>query len=124
MHRFASASSLPPPPAAVAAAAAARFGSATPRGSRALSLTTVATCAWRRTHMRSSSASAAASAAAAVEEARQGRKQLGATPQIFEYLLANVREHPVRPSALSLCVRVCSVSGKFLPPFRAKSAML
>ncbi|KAG8086799.1 hypothetical protein GUJ93_ZPchr0010g8664 [Zizania palustris] len=101
MHRFASASSLPPPPPAVAvavaaAAVAARFGSATPWGSRALSLTT-ATCAWRRPHMRSSSASASSSsaAAAAVEEARQGRKQLGATPQIFEYLLDNVREHPV-----------------------------
>jgi hypothetical protein len=44
--------------------------------------------------------SASAATAAAVEEARSGRKQLGMTPQLYDYLLANVREHPVRPLAL------------------------
>uniref|UniRef100_A0A0E0I7B0 Caffeoyl-CoA O-methyltransferase n=1 Tax=Oryza nivara TaxID=4536 RepID=A0A0E0I7B0_ORYNI len=106
MHRFASASSLPPPAPATAAAAAAqaaalRFGSAaTTRVPRALALT-ASTCPWHRRHLcsssssSSSSAAAAAATAAAVEEARQGRKQLGATTQLYEYLLANVREHPV-----------------------------
>jgi hypothetical protein len=44
--------------------------------------------------------SASAATAAAVEEARSGRKQLGMTPQLYDYLLANVREHPVRPLVL------------------------
>ncbi|CAO2205774.1 unnamed protein product [Urochloa humidicola] len=39
--------------------------------------------------------SSAAAAAEAVEEARRGRKQLGMTPPIYDYLLSNVREHPV-----------------------------
>uniref|UniRef100_A0A0E0AQY0 Caffeoyl-CoA O-methyltransferase n=1 Tax=Oryza glumipatula TaxID=40148 RepID=A0A0E0AQY0_9ORYZ len=101
MRRFASASSLPPPaPATAAQAAALRFGSAaTTRVPRALALT-ASTCPWHRRHLcssssSSSSAAAAAATAAAVEEARQGRKQLGATTQLYEYLLANVREHPV-----------------------------
>uniref|UniRef100_A0A0E0EI00 Caffeoyl-CoA O-methyltransferase n=1 Tax=Oryza meridionalis TaxID=40149 RepID=A0A0E0EI00_9ORYZ len=98
MRRFASASSLPPP--APAAEAALRFGSAaTTRVPRALSLT-ASTCPWHRRRLcssssSSSSAATAAATAAAVEEARQGRKQLGATTQLYEYLLANVREHPV-----------------------------
>jgi hypothetical protein len=47
--------------------------------------------------------SSAAAEAGAVEEARRGRKQLGMTPPIYDYLLANVREHPVRhpPSPIS-----------------------
>uniref|UniRef100_A0A0E0LRB1 Caffeoyl-CoA O-methyltransferase n=1 Tax=Oryza punctata TaxID=4537 RepID=A0A0E0LRB1_ORYPU len=105
MRRFSCASSLPPPapaPAATAAEAAAlRFGSAaTTRVPQALALT-ASTCAWHRRHLCSSSSSSsaatttAAATAAAVEEARQGRKQLGATTQLYEYLLANVREHPV-----------------------------
>ncbi|KAG2576761.1 O-methyltransferase MdmC-like isoform X1 [Panicum virgatum] len=36
-----------------------------------------------------------AAAGAAVEEARRGRKQLGMTPPLYDYLLSNVREHPV-----------------------------
>uniref|UniRef100_A0A0D9X4I7 Caffeoyl-CoA O-methyltransferase n=1 Tax=Leersia perrieri TaxID=77586 RepID=A0A0D9X4I7_9ORYZ len=88
MRRLASASSLPPP----AEAAALRFGPSNPLPPRALSLTASAR-PWRPRYLCSSSSSAAA--AAAVEEARQGRKQLGATAQLCEYLLANVREHPV-----------------------------
>jgi hypothetical protein len=34
-----------------------------------------------------------------VEEARRGRKQLGMDPPLYDYLLANVREHPVRTSS-------------------------
>lgn len=30
-----------------------------------------------------------------MEEARRGRKQLGMTPPLYDYLLANVREHPI-----------------------------
>lgn len=30
-----------------------------------------------------------------MEEARRGRKQLGMTPALYDYLLANVREHPI-----------------------------
>ncbi|XP_039852871.1 O-methyltransferase MdmC-like isoform X3 [Panicum virgatum] len=45
--------------------------------------------------MGSRHSSAAAAAAEAVEEARRGRKQLGMTPPLYDYLLANVREHPV-----------------------------
>ncbi|KAF0901254.1 hypothetical protein E2562_038829 [Oryza meyeriana var. granulata] len=91
MRRFASASFLPPP-ATAAAEAALRFGAATTLVPRALALT-ASTCPWQRRHLCSSSSAAAT--AAAVEEARQGRKQMGATPQLYEYLLANVREHPV-----------------------------
>lgn len=36
-----------------------------------------------------------AAAATALEEARRGRKQLGMTPPLYDYLLANVREHPI-----------------------------
>ncbi|CAD6246697.1 unnamed protein product [Miscanthus lutarioriparius] len=39
--------------------------------------------------------SAAAATTTAVEEARRGRKQLGMTPPLYDYLLANVREHPI-----------------------------
>ena len=53
----------------------------------------------------SSHHSSAAAAATAVEEARRGRKQLGMTPPLYDYLLANVREHPVRHS---LSTRSCS----------------
>ncbi|XP_066325984.1 uncharacterized protein [Miscanthus floridulus] len=43
----------------------------------------------------SSHHSSAAAATTAVEEARRGRKQLGMTPPLYDYLLANVREHPI-----------------------------
>lgn len=131
MHRFASASSLPPPAPATAAAAAAqaaalRFGSAaTTRVPRALALT-ASTCPWHRRHLcsssssSSSSAAAAAATAAAVEEARQGRKQLGATTQLYEYLLANVREHPVRVSLPPLSAWF--VSSKFCRHFGVRNS--
>ncbi|CAO2189762.1 unnamed protein product [Urochloa humidicola] len=94
---------LPPPPAAAVAAVAARrlsvprplnlFSSATlpafcssPRRRGALACVVRLLCSHH---------SAAAAAAEAVEEARRGRKQLGMTPPLYDYLLANVREHPV-----------------------------
>ena len=43
-----------------------------------------------------------AAAGAAVEEARRGRKQLGMTPPLYDYLLSNVREHPVRHPLVSV----------------------
>lgn len=49
----------------------------------------------RRLCSSSSSAASAATTALAVEEARRGRKQLGMDPPLYDYLLSNVREHPV-----------------------------
>ncbi|GJN39647.1 hypothetical protein PR202_gb28779 [Eleusine coracana subsp. coracana] len=48
-----------------------------------------------RLRRRLCSSSSSAATAAAVEEARSGRKQLEVTPQLYDYLLANVREHPI-----------------------------
>ncbi|XP_047073463.1 O-methyltransferase MdmC-like [Lolium rigidum] len=99
--------SLPP-----AAAAALGFGVAPPRALQSLAMAAAATtspplgsclppCHRRRSSMCSSASSAASSASAAattalaVEEARRGRKQLGMEPPLYDYLLANVREHPI-----------------------------
>lgn len=96
--------SLPP-----AAAAALGFGVAPPRAVQALTMAATATtplgrclppCHRRRSSLCSSASSAASSASAAttalaVEEARRGRKQLGMEPPLYDYLLANVREHPL-----------------------------
>lgn len=90
MPRFAVATSLPP------AASALGFRATPPRVLQALTLDAAASPPpWRRRLCLCSSSSS--STAAAVEEARRGRKQLGVTPQLYDYLLANVREHPVRP---------------------------
>ncbi|KAL6659323.1 hypothetical protein ACP70R_003363 [Stipagrostis hirtigluma subsp. patula] len=75
---------LPPPPAAAARRLAAGGTSASSP------LRGAPSCRLRRLCSSPSS-----SATAAVEEARRGRKQLGMTPQLYEYLLANVREHPI-----------------------------
>ncbi|RLN03870.1 hypothetical protein C2845_PM13G03340 [Panicum miliaceum] len=99
--RLAAALPLPPPPAAGAAAAR---GLGVPRPRTLLSGASVAfsspssrrgalACLVRL--MCSRHSSAAAAAAEAVEEARRGRKQLGMTLPLYDYLLANVREHPV-----------------------------
>ncbi|PVH36274.1 hypothetical protein PAHAL_6G036700 [Panicum hallii] len=99
--RLAAALPLPPPPAAGAAAAR---GLGVPRPRTLLSGASVAfsspsnrrgalACLVRL--MCSRHSAAAAAVAEAVEEARSGRKQLGMTPPLYEYLLANVREHPV-----------------------------
>jgi len=79
--------------------------------------------------MGSRHSSAAAAAAEAVEEARRGRKQLGMTPPLYDYLLANVREHPVRHPLVSVsfrpnfaAVRFCA--GKFRWALTAPSLMV
>lgn len=88
MPRFAVATSLP----AAAAASALGFRATPPRVLQALTLAAAASPpTWRRRLCLCSSSSTAA----AVEEARRGRKQLGVTPQLYDYLLANVREHPI-----------------------------
>lgn len=88
MPRFAVATSLPP------AASALGFRATPPRVLQALTLDAAASPPpWRRRLCLCSSSSS--STAAAVEEARRGRKQLGVTPQLYDYLLANVREHPI-----------------------------
>ncbi|KQJ95394.1 uncharacterized protein LOC100832155 isoform X2 [Brachypodium distachyon] len=100
MHRFAvvsSSATLLLPPAALGLGA-----SATPALTLASTAAPLRRCGsppclarLRRSSMCSSSSSAAATTAAAVEEARRGRKQLGMDPPLYDYLLANVREHPV-----------------------------
>ncbi|CAL5010182.1 unnamed protein product [Urochloa decumbens] len=96
------AAALPLPPPLPAATAARRLG--VPRPLSLLSTATpAASCSPPRhrgalaclVRLLCSHHSAAAAAAEAVEEARRGRKQLGMTPPIYDYLLANVREHPV-----------------------------
>ncbi|CAO2164375.1 unnamed protein product [Urochloa humidicola] len=93
---------LPAPPPAVAGVAARRLG--VPRPLNLLSSATLpASCSSPRrrgalacvVRLLCSHHSAAAAAAEAVEEARRGRKQLGMMPPLYDYLLANVREHPV-----------------------------
>uniref|UniRef100_A0ACD5ZV00 Uncharacterized protein n=1 Tax=Avena sativa TaxID=4498 RepID=A0ACD5ZV00_AVESA len=98
---------LPP-----AAAAALGFSVPPPRALQALTMAAAATtflppgsclppCHRRRSSSLCSSASSAASSASAattalaVEEARRGRKQLAMEPPLYDYLLANVREHPL-----------------------------
>lgn len=118
MPRFAVASSSLPPVAA--AAAALGFGATPPCVLQAQTLAAAAPPPpWRRRLCMCSSSSS--STAAAVEEARRGRKQLGMTPQLYGYLLANVREHPVCPSpSLTLLFRFEPIWGNFakfwLPP--------
>jgi hypothetical protein len=102
--RLAAALPLPPPlPAAAAAAASRRLSFLQPLS--APSGATFAAASWSPRRLRvlgcflrllCSHHSSAAAAAEAVEEARRGRKQLGVTPPLYDYLLANVREHPVR----------------------------
>ena len=83
--RLAAALPLPPPPAArtVLPGASVAFSLSSRRGARA--------CLVRLMCSRHSAA------AAAVEEARRGRKQLGMMLPLYDYLMANVREPPVRP---------------------------
>ncbi|KAL6857036.1 hypothetical protein ACP4OV_018418 [Aristida adscensionis] len=92
-------SALPPPASRLGAAAPGVLGAvALPPAAAASSSSAFSprrgapACRPRRL---CSSSSSAAAAAAAVEEARRGRKQLGMAPQLCEYLLANVREHPI-----------------------------
>uniref|UniRef100_K3YJA6 Caffeoyl-CoA O-methyltransferase n=1 Tax=Setaria italica TaxID=4555 RepID=K3YJA6_SETIT len=93
------AAALPlPPPLAPAAAATRRLGVLRPLSEPSAATPAAASCSPRR---RGAVACLVRllcshhSAAAAVEEARRGRKQLGMTPPLYDYLLANVREHPV-----------------------------
>ncbi|RCV30001.1 hypothetical protein SEVIR_6G056900v4 [Setaria viridis] len=92
------AAALPlPPPLAPAAAATRRLGVLRPLSEPSAATPAAASCSPRR---RGAVACLVRllcshhSAAAAVEEARRGRKQLGMTPPLYDYLLANVREHP------------------------------
>jgi hypothetical protein len=89
------ASALPVLPRSPTAAAALLLGAAPSRALRT-SLLRRGSLACRLCSASAAAAAAAAATAAAVEEARIGRKQLGMTLQLYEYLLANVREHPVR----------------------------
>ncbi|XP_062196393.1 uncharacterized protein LOC133899420 isoform X2 [Phragmites australis] len=97
MPRLAAAAiSLPPP-----AAAARGLGAAPPGVLGRLTLYSAATSSPPRRGAPAcrlrclGSYHSSAAAAAAVEEARRGRKQLGMTPPLYDYLLANVREHPI-----------------------------
>jgi hypothetical protein len=103
--RLAAALPLPPPLPAAAAAASRRLSFLRPL--RAPSGATFSAASWSprrrgvlvcflRLLCSHHSSAAAAAEAEAVEEARRGRKQLGMTPPLYDYLLANVREHPVR----------------------------
>lgn len=104
----AAASALPlplPPPAVAAPSRALRALVLSPGAAAAVSSSLrrrgAPACLVRRlcsSHHSSAAAATAATAATAVEEARRGRKQLGMTPPLYDYLLANVREHPVRHS--------------------------
>ncbi|CAD6266172.1 unnamed protein product [Miscanthus lutarioriparius] len=96
----AAASALPlplPPPAVAAPSRTLRALVLSPGAAAAVSSTLLRrgapACLVRR--LCSSHHSSAAAAATAVEEARRGRKQLGMTPPLYDYLLANVREHPI-----------------------------
>jgi hypothetical protein len=101
----AAASALPlplPPPAVAAPSRALRALVLSPGAAAAVSSSLrrrgAPACLVRRLCSSHHSSAAAATAATAVEEARRGRKQLGMTPPLYDYLLANVREHPVRHS--------------------------
>uniref|UniRef100_A0A804RGS4 Uncharacterized protein n=1 Tax=Zea mays TaxID=4577 RepID=A0A804RGS4_MAIZE len=92
----ASALPLPLPPPAVAAPSRALRALILSRGGAAAVCSSLRrggtpACLVRRLCSHHS----AAAAATALEEARRGRKQLGMTPALYDYLLANVREHPV-----------------------------
>ncbi|XP_066326064.1 uncharacterized protein [Miscanthus floridulus] len=96
----AAASALPlplPPPAVAAPSRTLRALVLSPGAAAAISSTlrrrSAPACLVRR--LCSSHHSSAAAATTAVEEARRGRKQLGMTPPLYDYLLANVREHPI-----------------------------
>lgn len=109
----ASALPLPLPPPAVAAPSRALRALILSRGGAAAVCSSLRrggtpACLVRRLCSHHS----AAAAATALEEARRGRKQLGMTPALYDYLLANVREHPVRTP----CLRV-SVSSPFATNF-------
>jgi len=113
----AAASALPlplPPPAVAAPSRTLRALVLSPGAAAAISSTLrrrgSPACLVRR--LCSSHHSSAAAATTAVEEARRGRKQLGMTPPLYDYLLANVREHPVR----TLCLPV-PVSSQFATDF-------
>ncbi|CAL5008425.1 unnamed protein product [Urochloa decumbens] len=101
--RLAAALHLPPPPPPAAAAAARQLGVPRPLNLHSAAALAASSCSPSRrrgalacvVRLLCSHHSAAAAAAEAVEEARRGRKQLGMTPPIYDYLLANVREHPV-----------------------------
>ncbi|XP_020401326.1 caffeoyl-CoA O-methyltransferase 5 isoform X2 [Zea mays] len=92
----ASALPLPLPPPAVAAPSRALRALILSRGGAAAVCSSLRrggtpACLVRRLCSHHS----AAAAATALEEARRGRKQLGMTPALYDYLLANVREHPI-----------------------------
>ncbi|KAM3211187.1 hypothetical protein ACQJBY_064786 [Aegilops geniculata] len=102
MRRWAVSPSLPPP--AAFAAATLGLGVGPPQARTLASAATsppLGHCSppcprpRRRRSLCSSSPSSAATTALAVEEARRGRKQLGMDPPLYDYLLSNVREHPV-----------------------------
>ncbi|KAF8712918.1 hypothetical protein HU200_028699 [Digitaria exilis] len=101
-HRLAAALPLPPPPPAAVAAAARQLGF--PRPLNLLSATTPTATSSASPRRRGAlgclvrllcSAARTTPLPPAVEEARRGRKQLGMTPPLYDYLHANVREHPV-----------------------------
>lgn len=75
----------------------------------------------RRSLCSSSSAASAATTALAVEEARRGRKQLGMDPPLYDYLLSNVREHPVRLRPLPLPLSVPTNLVLFSPAKKNKN---
>nr|CAB3480021.1 unnamed protein product [Digitaria exilis] len=101
-HRLAAALPLPPPPPAAVAAAARQLGF--PRPLNLLSATTPTATSSASPRRRGAlgclvrllcSAARTTPLPPAVEEARRGRKQLSMTPPLYDYLHANVREHPV-----------------------------
>ncbi|TVU42796.1 hypothetical protein EJB05_09219, partial [Eragrostis curvula] len=88
----AAAASALPLPRSPAAATARLLGTVPPR---ALSSASASSSSPPRRNAPACRLCSSAATAAAVEEARSGRKQLGMTPQLYEYLLSNVREHPI-----------------------------
>ena len=97
MRRWAVSPSLPP---AAFASATLGLGVGPPQARTLASAATSPPLGHRsppcpRRRLCSSSPSSAATTALAVEEARRGRKQLGMDSPLYDYLLSNVREHPV-----------------------------
>ncbi|KAF8670003.1 hypothetical protein HU200_051189 [Digitaria exilis] len=116
-HRLAAALPVPPPPPAAVAAAARQLGF--PRPLSLLSAATSSASPRRRGSLGClvrllCSAARTTPLPPAVEEARRGRKQLGMTPPLYDYLHANVREHPVasptHPSASRFPLQLGQIS--------------
>ncbi|KAJ1267317.1 hypothetical protein BS78_07G046700 [Paspalum vaginatum] len=91
----ASARPLPHPPPAVAAPPRTLRALLQSPGTSSVALPRGEAPAHLIRRLCSHHSAAAAASGAAVEEARRGRKQLGMTPPLYDYLLANVREHPI-----------------------------